>query len=121
MLKWRSSRKSEQNEPSDSASKAKSLGRTVLMAFLSAIGLTFVCSGVGFAAFHIISNTFSSLKEERLQELSNATQIIAEIGPMASSIEAIRRGSFAPWKFAEEQGIRIQPSEQIPMWKGILR
>ena len=90
MLKWRSSRKSEQNEPSDSASKAKSLGRTVLMAFLSAIGLTFVCSGVGFAAFHIISNTFSSLKEERLQELSNATQIIAEIGPMASSIEAIR-------------------------------
>ena len=68
----------------------QSLGRLVKVAFGAAIGLTLLCCSVGLVAFQLISAEFTTLKEERITELSNANQILAETQPMISAINAMQ-------------------------------
>ncbi|MEM7212297.1 MAG: methyl-accepting chemotaxis protein [Pseudomonadota bacterium] len=62
----------------------------VFTAFASVISLTLVCCAAGLIAFQIISGEFSTLRDERLRELSEANAITAEVRPMLEAVGKIR-------------------------------
>ena len=78
----------------------------VMLAFTSAITLTLVCSVVGFIAFQVISSAFTTLKEDRISELSNANEIIAQTQPMINAIGALEYASTSAELAQEAESLR---------------